>query len=194
VNTRNGRVGDGRETGNDWGMNTLLYVRMQDAGWSVEKLQASKHQAPEKLQKPNREPGGPPVLFRLGRLSDCAALPACESGVARCFPPQSKTISGGKVRPYPASGRGAGRFGLNGLTGLVGLESVWDRFTRCGFWGEKGRKIGLHGLERFTAGGCANRFGRIRPPFVGCGAVRTPRPTKNGTSRFFYGGREGEQV
>ena len=51
------------------------------------------------------------------------------------------------------------RFGLFGLAGLYGLGTVWNRFTRCGFWGKKGRKIGLHGLERFTAGRRVNRFG-----------------------------------
>jgi len=51
------------------------------------------------------------------------------------------------------------RFGLHGLFGLHGMESVWHRFTKCGFWGEKGRKIGLIGLERFTAGRGVNRTG-----------------------------------
>jgi hypothetical protein len=53
-----------------------------------------------------------------------------------------------------------GGYGLQtGLFGLHGLESVWKRFTKCGFWGEKGGKIGLHGLERFAAPPSRRRYG-----------------------------------
>lgn len=165
MNTVNGRIGDWRKTGNDWGMNTLSYVRMQDAGWSVGKLSRKRDRQPAVLPS-YLDWGGCQTALRY-RLAKAAWLP--QAG----FPPQSKTISGGKLRPFPASGRLAGRYGL---TGLAGLESVWERFTKCGFWGKKGQKIGLHGLERFTAGGRVNRFLQACPhpsAFCGCGVVGT---------------------
>ena len=54
------------------------------------------------------------------------------------------------------------RFGLGGLGGLGGLRSVYVRFTKRGFGGEKGQKFGLPGLDRFATGGRANRTGAPR--------------------------------
>ena len=68
-----------------------------------------------------------------------------------------------------ANGGGFGlEFGLEfGLVGLSGLDSVWVRFTKCGFWGEKGRKFGLPGLDRFTVGRGNGRGVRIAWCVVG---------------------------
>jgi hypothetical protein len=208
-NTENGRLGDWRKTGNDWGMNTLLYVRMQDAGWSVKKLQASKHQAstfartlrrdkPEKLQKPNREPGGPPVLFRLG---GCQTALRYRLAKAAGIPPQSKTISGGKLRPYPASGRGCrpNRFSwINRFSRFgIGLESVYDirilgrkgaknRFTRFGtVYGGRSRKP-IWTSEPTGGGTGRHTRGRVCSPKIG--SIRLYSPLF-GIIRLFIGGR-----
>ena len=52
-----------------------------------------------------------------------------------------------------------GRFGLGRF---VRFGSVWGRFTKCGFWGEKAQKFGLAGLERFAAPPSRERFGATR--------------------------------
>jgi len=109
-------------------------------------------------------------------------IDTCESGLAKMADKGEKARVASTLAPTVRGAHG-GRFGLNGLDGL---GTVWERFTKCGFWGEKGRKIGLNGLERFTAGRRVNRFGqgvgvvrpalfafaRLCPPFYG-GVGRT---------------------
>jgi len=62
-------------------------------------------------------------------------------------------------RPTALAAQGLGARVARGLVGLGGLGSVCVRFTKYGFWGEKGGKFGLSGLDRFTVGGGANRTG-----------------------------------
>jgi len=76
--------------------------------------------------------------------------------------------------------------GLSGLGGLGGLRSVCVRFTKCGFWGEKGQKIDLGGLERFTAGGRGNaECGPAAVKSTMAGKVRSAEWGQNWFNRLY---------